>query len=297
MLQYKNRLDRQLELNVDGVHAVPNTFSPKLLLRVSARNEFGYPISVFGIEGGLSLRTPSGEIFLGNLYRVSGSTPPYPLEFSQLSERQDQLVIDLDWRMLHEIESRRNGGDLKFVGTLQFLCGGLSETNELKSMFWLQVKVVRNRSSEVVVPQREWIEALNRWGYADVRVLEVSVPAKTEAKIAFTSALAYLSSADQQFFAGNYPDTMTACRKAADCARDTILDYLKSLEGDKDHSLRRDNTEKLYKAICGFLSIGPHKGHPATRPEAALALSMCKDFLSFASKLEISQAQVEKSAV
>lgn len=294
-MKYKNRLDRHLELNVDGVHAVPNTISPKLLIKVSAKNDFGYPMGVFGVEGGLSLHTPAGQMFLGNLYRVSGSMPPYPLELYTTSERQDQLVLDLDWQTLYEIERHRNGGDLKFSATLQFLCGGLSEASELESMFWLQVQMVRNRSSEILVPQREWIEALNRWGYADIRVLEILMPKHPEARIPFTSALTHLTQANQHFLEGSYPETMTSCRKAAESIQGVMKSYIKSLNGDKDHSLRRENIDELYSAIRGFLSIGPHPGHPGTRSEATLALSMCKDFLSFVSKLEIPAPPAEQS--
>lgn len=295
MIHYKNRLDRQLNLNVDGVHAVPNTITPKLLFRVSARNDFGYPMSVLGIEGGISLRTPTGERFLGQLYRVSGAMPPYPLEFSPTVERQDQLVVDLDWQTLHEIEEQRSGGDLKFSATLQFLCGGLSQANELTSLFWLQVQMIRNRNSEIVVPQREWIEALNAWGYADIRVLEVKMPNNPKGSIPFVAALEHIAEAEQRFFKGDYPEAMTACRKALESLRDVMKAYVKSLNGDKSHSLRRDNTEELYKALLGFLSIGPHPGHPGTRPEAAFAISTCKDFLSFASKIEVA-ATVSESA-
>lgn len=294
-MQYKNRLERHLELNVDGVHAVPNTIKPKLLIRVSAKNDFGYPISVLGMEGGLSLRTPEVELFLGSLYRASGATPPYPLEFYTTTERQDQFVVDLDWETLHEIERYRNGGALKFVAKLQFLCGGLSESGEVQSLFWLQVNVVRNRSGEILVSQQEWIESLNQWKYADLRVLEVNVPREGEGQTIFKSALAHLAQADKQFLKGDYPETLTACRKAADSLKDVMKGYIKSLNGDKRHSLRRDNIESLYNALKGFLSIGPHDGHPANRPEATLALSMSKDFLSFASKLEMPLPQAPAS--
>lgn len=285
-MRYKNKLDRHLELRVEGVHAVPGTIKPKLLFKISARNDFGYPIAVLGTEGGLSLRTPQAELFLGGLYRVSGSTPPHPLELYLTSERQDQLVIDLDWETLHEIERHRNGGDLKFTSTLQFFCGGLSEFGEVQSLFWLQANMVRDRSSEIVVPQQEWIAALNKWDYANVRVLEVHVPSKDAGQTIFKTALAHLAQADQQFFKGYYPETLTACRKAVESINDVMRGHLKSLNGDKRHSLRRDKIEEFYKALKGLLSIGAHDGHPADRPEAALALSVSKDFLSFASKLD-----------
>lgn len=113
------------------------------------------------------------------------------------------------------------------------------------------------------------------------------MPKHPEAKIPFTTALTHLTQANQHFLEGSYPETMTSCRKAAESIQDVMKSYINSLKGDKDHSLRRDNIDELYSAIRGFLSIGSHPGHSGTRPEATLALSICKDFLSFVSKLEV----------
>lgn len=286
-MRYQNRLERHLVLNVDGVHAAPEGLKPRLLLRVSATPTFGFGIAVLGIEGGVSLQLPSGQIFLGNPYRVATSIPPYPLEFTNGHERQDQLVIDLDWPTIHEIEEHRNGGELRLRSTLQFSCAAIGESSEVQSLFWLQVDLERNRNSEVVIYQREWVEALNRWGFADIRILEVNVPRAGEAMAVFPAAIAHIRSADQKFFNGDYPSTMMACRKAVESIESVFKAYVKSLDGDQGHGIRRANTEKLYWALKGFLAVGVHDGHAATRGEAALAIGMCKDFLAFMAKQDV----------
>jgi len=285
-MQYKNRLERHLILNVDSVHAVPHSMKPRLVLRVSATPTFGFGLSVLGIEGGVSLQTPAGQQFIGKLYREAGSTPPYPLEFSDGHERQDQLVVDLDWQTIYEIERHRNGGDLRLRATLQFACAGLAQSNEVQSLFWLPVDLERNRNSEVVIHQREWVEALNRWGFADIRIIEIVIPLDEVRKQEFCSALNHIGEANQKFLTGDYPSTMVACRKAAESLQVSVKEYAKALNGDKGHSIRRDNTEALFKALRGFFAVGAHDGHPATRAEAALAVSMCKEFLSFMGKQE-----------
>jgi hypothetical protein len=213
------------------------------------------------------------------------------MEFHPHNKWQDQLVLSLDWETVHEIEKYRDGGGVGFSAGLQFMCAEVAkEKSEVQSIFWLQADLVRDGRSDFQVSQAEWIEVLGRWNYAEILPIEVVLPKDDVNRKIFASSWAHINDAKRRFLGGDYPGTLMEARKAVEGLGEPFRGYIKTLDGDKDQSLRRDNTKKLYDALKGFASIGPHSGHPATRSEALASLSMCQQFLAFLSKQDIPSA-------
>ncbi len=193
MTTYKSRLTSRFEIKVDSVYGLPNA---------------SHPILIF--------RFPRGQHYLGNLYRLCQQSPPHPMEFHPNNEWQDQLALSLDWDTVHEIERHRDGGGVSFSAGLQFACAGVAtNASEVQSLFWLQVDLTRDRSSEIKVSQAEWIEVLKRWNYAEILPLEVVLPKDSVNRQIFASSWAHINDAKRRFLGGDYSGTLTDTRPEA----------------------------------------------------------------------------------
>ena len=286
-MEYKHRIDQRMVVEMHHCYAIGNSIKPRLGMMVMARNPFDYPLTMMAIEAGLSIQHPKeGQKHIGPLVRICSSEPPYPMNVHTRSESQEQFVADLDWPTLEEIERLRDGADLVLVAKAQVLCAGLSNTNgpsQIGSLFWMQAEITRNRSSQMIIPQREWLEALKNWGYADKRVLEITVP-RIEGKEGLEKALAQLRAADHKLWQGHYDDVLVACRKCLELLQPATRDYISTLNADEGHVIRKSKFEDFQKAIKGLYDVGAHPGIAATRAEAVLGLAVLKEFMAYLSK-------------
>lgn len=286
-MEYRHRIEQRMSIELRQCIAIGNSIKPRLGLAVTARNPFDYSITMLQMEGGLSIQHPQeGLKYIGQMSRICSSDPPYPMNIHTRSDNQELFVVDLDWPILEEVEKLREGGDLVLVGKAQFLCARLSDTtapSTIGALFWMQAEMTKDQSSQMKVPQREWLSVLRNWGYADKRILEITVPAIAD-KEGFEQALVQLHVADQKLWQGHYDDVLVACRKSIELLQPLTAAYIATLDATDGHVIRKPKFDGFQKAIKGLYDVGAHPGATATRAEAVLGLAVLKEFMAYLCK-------------
>lgn len=285
-MEYYGRLEKDLKLQIDGCQAMNDSLVPRLMFTATCLSP-KFPAVVLSMEGQVRILTPHGWRYLGKLARVCTSTPAYPMQLYPTSDTQENFFVELDWRRIDEIERIRGGKELQLQFEVSFMCMELADNSQIKAIVNLRAEVTRNRNSSVMISQKEWAEVLNRWGVADLRILEVQMPRDSAYKASFEAALGRLSEADQKLLNGDYDGTLVACRKAFELVKTQLEEYMSALSEDDGHAIRKSKLEALQKSIFGLYAVGAHEGTGANRSEAVLGLSLCKEFLSYLSRCEV----------
>lgn len=288
MVNYKGRVDLRLKASINSCYAMGDSLIPRLGL-IATFQPTGLSAAVISVDGYVRIQTASGIRHLGALKRFCGSTPPHPMSFYPTTDTQEQFVVDLDWRTVDDIEKLRDGKEFQLHIELNLLCAELSEQSEVKALTNLRAEVTRNGNSGITITQKEWAEVLNRWGTADLRIIEISMPRNQDYREHFETALGRIHEADQKLINGDFDGALVSCRKAFEKVQPQLKELLASMSDNEDHAIRRSKVEDLRKAIFGLYSVGAHSGIGATRAEAALGISLCKEFLSYLSKAELAK--------
>lgn len=264
-------------ISIQGVgYSVP----PKLRLNIEVENET--PNQVVWILGGtglVSLEQPR-RVDLGKLETCFTKLQLEPLQ---------KYRLDFEWEIGHDklerIEEERKGKDLFLDVRLNLLQitlpkGVPTTTPVLDRLGGSEVVVSSPGYERVRIPKSVWEDKLEELGYGKVEYLELYLPPPPTGT-QLDTALNHLKKAKENFGSGEYPDVLTACRKAIDelqklfgKSEEDQKTFIAQTLQDKRKAEDYINLLAVVQKAKNFASGGPHTYwvRTADRRDAEFAL-------------------------
>lgn len=264
-------------IKVSGIgYSVP----PKLRLDIDVENENPNEVVwILGGVGAVSLEQPT-RVELGRL-----ETHFTKLQLQPLQKHRLRFEWEMGPSKLERIEEERKGKDLFLDMRLNLLQIALPKsapptTPVLNSLGGSEVMVSSPGYERVRIPKSIWEEKLEELGYGKVEYLELYLPPPPMGT-KLDKALEHLKKAKENFASGEYPDVLTACRKAIDelqklcgSTEEERKDFInRVLQDEKKAEAYIDLLEVVQRAK-NFASGGPHTYwvRAADRRDAEFAL-------------------------
>jgi len=203
--------------------------------------------------------------------------------------------IELMAQVIHHIEQRRAGGDVKLVLSSRVLVSEVSASSDaviLKPPYETQFGDGGSGHLDYLIPQSEWLKLLKSLAWSELEILELPT-GRLRAVRPLARALERFEDAQQNYRNGDWEETMLNCRKAFEAIIQDVtgeLDMSKarqvfvSLLGEGEKTERFD---KLAKHLGDFLHLGRHENLPhisIKRADAELALLLTGALLTYLSQ-------------
>jgi hypothetical protein len=198
--------------------------------------------------------------------------------------------VDLPTHVIHQIEQRRTGGDVKLVFSSRVLVSEIYASNDmamLKPPHETQFSDGGPDFLEYTIPQSEWVKLLKSLGWSELEILEIP-SSKLRVIPHLARALQRFEDAQQNYRNGDWEEALMNCRKAFEAIVQDFngeLDMSKAREafvsilGEGEKANRFDN---LAKSLGDFLQLGRHEtGISIKRADAELALLLTGALLTY----------------
>ncbi len=287
---YKFTANTQLGIDLLGCNPRPESVYPRLGLSIKIANSCDFDIAFLNVSGEISLQTSKGSLtHLGVPYFVSAQTPFHATYVPSRADTSAELILDLDWRKLEEIEEERHG-DLFLKGSIHALCGCMEigstgADRRIESLMWMSGEVRRGHQSPFRVYQSEWIKILEAFNYGKRRVLELVLPSPIEANEAVIS---HLVAAEKSRWKGDYDAVLVSCRKAVEEMDKVLSEGKLDLKERLQSESKAKIVQELLKKLKEFLHKGAHTGSVITRWDADFALLLTQNLVAYVSHAAIS---------
>lgn len=203
--------------------------------------------------------------------------------------------IELPAQVIHHIEQRRAGGDVKLRLSSRVIVSQVSGQGDaaiLKPPYETQFGDASLGYLDYLIPQSEWIKLLKRLGWSELEILELPIGRlRTTAPLA--RALERFNDAQQNYRNGDWEATMLNCRKAFEAI---VQDATGELNMGKAHQAyisllgegeKTERFDKLAKYLGEFLHLGRHENpiHVSIkRADAELSLILTGALLTYLSQ-------------
>lgn len=254
----------EVQLEVREVTAVQASLRPRLELRAQFQPS--------GRE--LTIHEGTAEIALDldqELYLTQAALDENGRKVRSNNPSEVTFYANLNREDLENIESRRGGGDLRF--TFNGNIAGTNSNNEYE---------VSSFNTKSRIPQSDWADMLETFGYGEVRLIELRFP-DPPAREYIEEAWDHIEDADQDFARGNWSDSATDARKAVN-----VIDRMRS-DTDLETALgpeKWDRMSSLMNQLNQYLDLAAHSeqqiGHePIQRRDAEAGLLMTKALVNF----------------
>jgi len=245
--------------------------TPCLLFRIELEKREPYEMRVLSISGSIHLKTSKGFVPFGSL------NPLLRLGFLYVDIPRStfDLTFDLDNHKLEIIEEERRGGDLWLNMKAHVLYFDVKPQPFDKILHGEDITITTaNGSSDLQVPQSEWVKMLAQLGYRRFRMMEIPIP-KPPGGTVIDSALNHLDEAKKSFDEGDYDDVLSNCRKAVEEIEKAISEGRINLNVVLDQSeSKAEKVEGIEKKVKDFLNLGAHATEAKIdRRDAEMALS------------------------
>lgn len=221
----------------------------------------GYTLSII-LD--LSIHPPKTDVWLNNIsiridwgdksQRMIGNATPeesQPIRISQYDkDKTISFKLLLMPNQIEAIESLRNGGD--FSVTIWFTCNVIH--NEATSNIQQQ--------GVFIIPQKEWIDALERMGYRSTFLFELPIPFIGDNKI---PASQIIQKAQAHLLRGHYDDCVGECRKLLEAYALSEADQ-KLLKAARDKYKGNQTTREsmdIHERMLVAREALTHATHPA----------------------------------
>ena len=200
--------------------------------------------------------------------------------------------IDLEPQVIHHIEQRRAGGDVKLVLYSRVLVSEVCVSNgigTLKPPYETRFGDGNMGYFEYLIPQSEWLKLLKSLAWSELEILELP-KSRLRAIQPLARALERFEDAEQNYRNGDWEETMMNCRKAFEAI---VQDAIGDLNMSKAHQVfvsllgegeKTDRLDKLAKSLGDFLHLGRHENLPRIsikRADAELALLLTGALLTY----------------
>jgi hypothetical protein len=265
---------------------------PKRQLEVSCRitNPASFDICILDVwakvETLSGLKLAEGKIFQSMYNRIDPAVIPPG------KDGLGAIHIDLPMQVLHHIEERRAGGDVKLRLSSRVLVSEVLVVNDIKTLgvpFETQFGNDGTGRFDFLIPQSEWIKLLKGLAWSELEILEVpssglrSIPP-------LVRGLKRFENAQECYRNGDWEEAMLNCRKAfeaivQDASGESNMSKAHQVfvsiigEGDK-----ADRFDKLAKSLGEFLHLGRHENLPhisIKRADSELALRLTGAMLAY----------------
>lgn len=260
----------------------------KLKLECSVTNPAPFDICILDawvrLEALNGLLVAEGKIFQSMHARVDPATIPagkYGL---------GAFHVELPAPVIHHIEQRRGGGDVKLVFSSRVLASEIYASNDIAMLKPPRETQFTDGGSgflEYTIPQSEWVKLLKGLGWSELEILEI--PSNRLRVVPhLAKALERLEDAQQNYRNGDWEETLMNCRKAFEAivqdfsgepdmgkAREAFASILG--EGEK-----AERFDKLAKSLGDFLHLGRHEtGVSIKRSDSEFALLLTGALLTY----------------
>ncbi len=283
-----------LPISVLNLHAER---PPRRQLEVSCRitNPASFDICILDawakVETLNGLKLAEGKIFQSMHKRIDPAIIPSG------KDGLGAIHIDLPTQVLHHIEERRAGGDVKLLLSSRVLVSEVLVVNDIKALgvpFETQFGNDGSGRFEYLIPQSEWIKLLKGLAWSELEILEI--PSSRFRSIPpLDRALKRFEDAQECYRNGNWEEVMLNCRKAfeaivQDASGESGMGKAHQVfvsiigEGDK-----ADRFDKLAKSLGDFLHLGRHENLPPLsikRADSELALHLTGAMLGYLGQQE-----------
>jgi len=270
-----------LEGYLVSVASVPS-LTPCLLFKIELAKREPYEMRVLAISGSIHLKTSKGFVPFGSL------NPLLRLGFLYVDRPRStfDLTFDLDNHKLEIIEEERRGGDLWLHMRVHVLYFDVKPQPFDKILHGEDITIITaDGSSELQVPQSEWVKMLEQMGYRRFRMMEIPIPKPPEGTV-IDYALKHLDEAKKSFDEGDYDDVLSNCRKAVEEIEKAISEGRINLNVVLDQSeSKAEKVEGIEKKVKDFLNLGAHAIEAKIdRRDAEMALSFTISLMRYIAK-------------
>lgn len=238
------------------------------------------------VEALNGLKLAEGRLFHSVHNRVD------PAIIAARSDGLGAFIIELPAVILHHIEERRAGDDIKLVFSSRVLVSEIHTVTGVKVLGVPFETSFGNRHGdnfEYLVPQSEWIKALKGLGWSELEILELPA-SRLRCSPNTARALGRFQDAQECYRHGDWEETMLNCRKSFEAiVQDTtgsgeMRKAHQALESIVGEGKKADRLNEMIKALGGFLHLGRHEQLPSTpikRTDAQLALHLTGGILTY----------------
>ncbi|MFB3886926.1 MAG: hypothetical protein ACE144_17005 [Thermodesulfobacteriota bacterium] len=277
-----------LPVTVTECHAEPPP-KRKLELTCNVTNPAAFDICILdawvrvGALDGLIIA--EGRLFQSMHNRVD------PAIIASGKQGQGAFHIELPAAVMHHIEQRRAGGDVKLRFYSRVL---VCEVLTLNAVATLKPPYETQFGDKVgyfeyLIPRSEWLKLLKSLSWSELEILEIP-SSRLRVVPSLGRALKRFEDAQQNYRNGDWEETMMNCRKAFEAI---IQDASGELDMSKAHQVfvsilgpgeKADRFDKLAKSLGDFLHLGRHETHPQMsirRADAEIALLLTGGLLTY----------------
>jgi hypothetical protein len=200
--------------------------------------------------------------------------------------------VELPAQIIHHIEERRAGGDVKLKVSSRVLVSevfALNGATTLKPPYESRFGDKGLDYFEYLLPQSEWLKLLKSLSWSELEILELP-SSRLRAIPSLARALQRFEDAQQNFRNGDWEETMMNCRKAFEAL---VQGASGELDMSKAHQVfvsmlgpgeKADLFNKLAKSLGDFLHLGRHETRPnisIKRADAEIALLLTGGLLIY----------------
>lgn len=276
-------------------YAMKESIPPKLRLYVEVENESPSIVQVYAWRGEVSLQQP--RLDLGSLETEFRQEKLQPHQ-----KMQRYFFWEVDPRKLERIEEERKGGNLLLDVRLNLLEVSLPPSAPFTpdSLRGEVIPVWSPGYEKVMIPKSTWEEKLEGLGYGKVEYLELYLPPPPMGT-QLDESLNHLKKARENFHSGEYPDVLTACRKAIDELQELFPKgaeeretFIAQMLQDKKKAKNFNDLLEIVQKAKLFASGGPHIFwvRAADRRDAEFALRITWAIIGYFAK-NLARAKAE----